>query len=306
MPPNTTITPNACMLAILFVTFSTAGPSLAFHYPLRPRFDVPPVVPRHAPSAAATDYGGTSTSDSSSDESSADEADADGDERDTTTSISRRRSKRDVDGDEDGGVPAPSDIEDGASTKKSTGRYGAGTVLGFKPEFLAGLLAPKKWAAGRFEMTVDDMVFLGAPVYVRPDGTWRKRKKRRRWRNGLRGGEGEVERGAEGEGEEDADDEAEDGAGKGKLENAEGGDGMQENGGMSMFHVVFVLNPPELEYKFRTDELFDYVVKRFSRALKYEQAKDGYVWREAEKISRLKEQVPQKGMPKPWSSRELC
>ncbi|PWW76049.1 hypothetical protein C7212DRAFT_295720 [Tuber magnatum] len=64
---------------------------------------------------------------------------------------------------------------------------------------------------------------------------------------------------------------------------------------MTMFHVVFVLNPPELEYHSRTQEMFDYVVKRFARALKYEQAKDGYVWREAEKIVRLKDKANHEG-----------
>lgn len=73
------------------------------------------------------------------------------------------------------------------------------------------------------------------------------------------------------------------------------GDTLKGSGTMNMFHVVFMLNPPELEYHLRVKEMFKYVVKRFSRALKYEQAKDGYVWREAEKISRLKDQAAQKG-----------
>lgn len=181
----------------------------------------------------------------------------------------------------------------------------------------------------RFEMTVDDVVFLGFPLHVRPDGTWRKKKKRRR---GSGGGVEEAEEGEEGEEgdgegieaeEETAEVEEEEGDtklngyenevnGNGVNGEPEEGHGNNQNhsqdekdddehsstagGGMSMFHVVFVLNPPELEYHFRTQEIFDYVVKRFARALKYEQAKDGYVWREAGKINALREKAVQEGL----------
>lgn len=203
------------------------------------------------------------------------------------------------------------------------------TVLGFRADFLAGLLAPKaSMCRTRFEMTVDDVVFLGFPLHVRPDGTWRKKKKRRR-------GSGEEDEEEEGDGEgaeaegetvevKEQDGEAKQNGyekeenGNGESEDAEkdhGNDQDHDNDknhsndekdddehsstageGMSMFHVVFVLNPPELEYHFRTQEIFDYVVKRFARALKYEQAKDGYVWREAGKINTLREKAVQEGL----------
>lgn len=190
----------------------------------------------------------------------------------------------------------------------------------------------------KFEMMVDDVVFLGFPLHVRPDGTWRKKKKRRRGsgEDGEEDEEGvngeEVMNGVNGDGNAEGED-AEGGSrgeenGKEDIEGGENGYDKEPNGyeevekhpendpqdhdaddekdddehssthggGMSMFHVVFVLNPPELEYRFRTQEIFDYVVKRFARALKYEQAKDGYVWREAGKINRLREKAVQEGM----------
>ena len=60
---------------------------------------------------------------------------------------------------------------------------------------------------------------------------------------------------------------------------------------MSMFHVVFVMNPPTLEYHIRVQEMYDNVVKKFSKALKYEQTHSGWVEREAKKILTMKTQA---------------
>ena len=54
-----------------------------------------------------------------------------------------------------------------------------------------------------------------------------------------------------------------------------------------MFHVVFVMNPPPLEYHVRVDEMYDNVVKKFTRALKWEQSRSNFVLKEAEKIRDL-------------------
>lgn len=48
-----------------------------------------------------------------------------------------------------------------------------------------------------------------------------------------------------------------------------------------MFHVVFVMNPPPLEYHLRVREMYDNVVKKLSRAIKWEQARSSYVSKEA-------------------------
>ena len=65
---------------------------------------------------------------------------------------------------------------------------------------------------------------------------------------------------------------------------------------MTMFHVVFVMNPPPLEYQARVADMYDNVTKKFAKALKYEQASTGYVWRESKKILELKAAGKQNGM----------
>ena len=64
---------------------------------------------------------------------------------------------------------------------------------------------------------------------------------------------------------------------------------------MTMFHVVFVMNPPPREHHVRVADMHDNVVKKFAKALKYEQASTGYVWTEAKKILDLRAQAKQNG-----------
>lgn len=351
-----TAAPNACLLAVLLIVRSASGVSFTFHYPPKPQIDAspspspssrPPHVPHASggpahPATAYTDsdshsHSGTSNSDGGS------SGDEDDDRQSRTTlqdlgaavfpGAARTATERSDSGSRTqsyagGGHKRRNRKEEGEEGRKEGAEEGVEppweTVLGFRADFLAGLLAPKaSMCRTRFEMTVDDVVFLGFPLHVRPDGTWRKKKKRRR-------GSGDEE-GNDEEEEEEEENESREGSkmeeqgreveqnghekqvnGNGENREAEKGhvndqghnhdekDDDEHNsttgGGMSMFHVVFVLNPPELEYHFRTQEIFDYVVKRFARALKYEQAKDGYVWREAGKINTLREKAVQEGL----------
>ncbi|CUS13957.1 unnamed protein product [Tuber aestivum] len=291
--------PNPCLIAILLIVRSSSGVNFVFHYPPKPR-STPTHAParRHSQYAAYTISGTSSPSSPSTSGSSDDDAD---DRQSRTTARGRTATER-----SDSGSKTRSrrrqhvKDEDEGDGKARDEKGEAVRVLGFKEEFLAGLLAPKeRMCKTKFELSIDDMVFLGYPLHVRPDGTWRKQKKKRgRERNGSGGYDGDMDmegnpdagNTAMGNGghEDDADDEDDDEDG----ESSQGGN----FGNMTMFHVVFVLNPPELEYHSRTQEMFDYVVKRFARALKYEQAKDGYVWREAEKIVRLKDKANHEGI----------
>ena len=68
--------------------------------------------------------------------------------------------------------------------KEATGRRGKGgdhdweTVLGFKTDALEKMLSPsKEYNKKRFELGVESIVFLGAPMFVREDGLWKKAKR---------------------------------------------------------------------------------------------------------------------------------
>ncbi|KAJ8101785.1 nitrogen permease regulator of amino acid transport activity 3-domain-containing protein [Lipomyces tetrasporus] len=64
---------------------------------------------------------------------------------------------------------------------------------------------------------------------------------------------------------------------------------------MNMFHVVFAMNPPELEYNARIDEMYDYVASPLAKCLRYEQHKSNYVWKQAQMMIRLRERAAMNG-----------
>jgi nitrogen permease regulator 3-like protein len=55
-----------------------------------------------------------------------------------------------------------------------------------------------------------------------------------------------------------------------------------------------VLDPPTLEYSLRLKEIYENVIKKFSKALKWEQARADYVWNEAQNILQIKEKAREK------------
>ncbi|KAL7272998.1 Nitrogen permease regulator 3 [Rhizina undulata] len=297
-----TSTPNPCLIAILLVVRSTSGVNFVFHYPSRPKAE-------SAADRRNSSYqdGNSSNSDSSSGSSDEDDQQSRTTIRDpaaiTATELTDSEDRSYVGGGGRKYRRRQQEHEDENNNKNETDENGGPpweTVLGFKAAFLASLLAPKPhMCKTRFELSIDDMVFLGYPLQQRPDGTWRKKKKRRRGGDGL--GDEAAYEGEENEltgtGDATEDDE------RAKDENYHDADADDEKDdmedgnsheNMSMFHVVFVLNPPELEYHVRVQEMYDYIVKRFTSALKYEQAKNGYVWKEADIILRLKEKALQR------------
>ncbi|OCL09999.1 hypothetical protein AOQ84DRAFT_8695 [Glonium stellatum] len=66
---------------------------------------------------------------------------------------------------------------------------------------------------------------------------------------------------------------------------------------MNMFNVVFVLNPSALEYQLRVKEMYDNVVRKYAKALKYEQARFNYVWKESKRILALKNKAKENRDP---------
>ncbi|KAK9370747.1 nitrogen permease regulator of amino acid transport activity 3-domain-containing protein [Lipomyces kononenkoae] len=68
-----------------------------------------------------------------------------------------------------------------------------------------------------------------------------------------------------------------------------------EKSPMNMFHVVFAMNPPELEYNVRIDEMYDYVAAPLAECLRYEQHKSNYVWKQAQLMIRLREHAVMSG-----------
>lgn len=220
-------------------------------------------------------------------------------------------------------------------------------LFGYPTEGLEKLLSPAdKFSKKKFEVSIEELVFLGYPVFAREDGTWKRRKRMGQEEkksndqdvNGLAIGRNPFDGFDQGvrHSPEDLDIAAaraaeidspelsptatrDDVRGMNAMDaltlppednpiaqgygsyggmsestsemksvsTASGGQGDD----MSMFHLVFVMNPPTLEYHIRVQEMYDNVVKKFSKALKYEQTRSGWVEKEAKKILTLKNQA---------------
>lgn len=264
--------PNPSLVAIILVIQSRSGPRFVFHYPPSPAS-----VPRTAGLQAGYE---SSDSDQGIWDDTSDEELSFG-EHGTKSSMPRRGPHADSEGEETHAV----------------GRAPWDHLLGMDTSALEKLLMPsdRSWHKKKFEVGLNDLVFLGWPLFIREDGTWQKRKRSSKQskaatKTSVAGGRSNSslpeENGDDGSGNDQA----------GKLQGSpsgpanvdgEGGDGPE----LKTFNLVFVLNPPILEYGLRIREMYDHVVKKFARALKWEQARSNYIWVQSALILKAKAQA---------------
>jgi hypothetical protein len=324
--------PSSNLHAILLVTKSRSlGPRLVFHYP--------PLSPSAAALAAAKDpswyrnESSTASVDSYSSDSdweSSTEAD-DNDDLEVGSRTSGRGSGRTgPSGSRDrlrlgiGGWGRQETIDeenvdedDNNSGRHRGGDYDWNSVLGFKVDALEKILTPSEdYNKRRFELGVESIVFVGAPMFVREDGLWKKLRRKKKKKSELQKIEDGDLVGNLSITEEDRRSEPfiyppgfepgyghESPSAPGSVAPSEAGSearsnstaGHDDNPDMTMFNVVFVMNPPVLEYQRRVKEMYDNVTRKYAKALKYEQARFQYVWRESKRIIDVKQRAKENG-----------
>ena len=312
--------PNPCLIAILLVVKTSSEPRIIFHYPPKPGEDNSQFRDMFKEGLADDD----SSSSSSDDES-----------QDSASEISKIVEQEKQKGT---GTSTPEVDETGsASPEKSDGEHGFRAKLqwndlfGYQSSILAKLLIPAmNGHKKRFEVGLNDKVFLGRPVFARPDGMWKKPRKARRSssksnvtaekvkdvREHLKGTNVEtfdyatLDTGTSGPdtGMESQSDFHRVEERQKKQEAVEEGDPLEQKPDtegiwtsksdisapkkekqkqLAMFHVVFVLRPPPLEYHLRVKEMYDNVTKKLSKAMRWEQTRSGYVGKQAAIISSL-------------------
>ena len=287
------LAPNPSLLGIVLVIKTRSGVSDIFHYPPSPGSS----SPLHASSRRNSSLSDTDSTISSSSGSDGLTVGSDTAAADKNGGARSKVNKdeglmRDPDADE-GTTPSPEKGGWVGPRDNSSAMGGGSGGSWFGSHGLTQLLAPDRgFHKKRFEMSLDGVVYLGWPVFVREDGRWQKRRGKR-WKReeeegvslGLRVEEESV-------GEKDGEEKE-----VGKEGDAEEGDGKKvPQEGMTMFNVVFLMNPPPLEHHLRVTEMYDNVVKKFSRALKWEQAKADYVWQESQLILSLKHEAQRNGI----------
>ncbi|KAI9761370.1 MAG: bHLH/Zip transcription factor [Chaenotheca gracillima] len=294
-----TLLPNPSLVAVLLVINTKAGPRFVFHYPPNARESV------QASTTTWRDPFGDSLWEKGSEPSDPEEAsDEEWDTQSTrfAGSRARARARRDYEPDDE------DDSSDDSDAHKDKGPAWE-SLFGFSTSGLEHILnVHDGWNKKKFELGLEPLVYLSYPVFIRKDGTWKKKREKKAKQSKL-AGSGYMKS------------EASNGNGKASISNLDGEapSGHHEAGtdedtpdegnadadsvgsaddvrSMSMFNMVFVMNPPQLEYQTRIDEMYEHVVKKFSKALNYEQARTNWVWKQSEMILNLREKAKEEDM----------
>ncbi|KAL4879486.1 nitrogen permease regulator of amino acid transport activity 3-domain-containing protein [Aspergillus karnatakaensis] len=341
--------PDPCLVAIVLIARSRAGPRFVFHYPPKPLTDNAlrtPAKPRRTSRSKSRQSSKSNDSTSSDDSHSSSDEDEEENHAQSShvagSNLNIRRAsnfgiddnsvsaspgadnqrpgpsrsyfkKRGTNSDVETDSAAGSDRQEDGSRDTDGPRVPIESILGLPVDVWEKLLSPSpSWHKRRFEVGINDLAFVGWPVFIREDGGWRKqrrKKKKRKQRAEWEGGD---------IGHNDtADDSQEDGgdtiaastetlspvtaknprasvssmrSSKIASESLDSDD----KDSMTMFNVVFVMDPPLLEYSMRVREIYDNIIKKFTKALKWEQARTNYVWRESQHILHIKEKAKEK------------
>ncbi|KAL8715249.1 MAG: hypothetical protein Q9220_001207 [cf. Caloplaca sp. 1 TL-2023] len=291
--------PNPCLLAILLVVKVNSEPQLVFHYPPRPGEDNSQFARYLA--AQEKEQDGSSSTDDDSTSSRDDEEASNGKTKEPKTGMNTPE----FDIEEVGSAsPEKNDI-----WKNQYGKPKWNDIFDLRSVGLARLLCPPSTShKQKFELSIDDKVFVGRPIFAQEGEEWEKKKEERRAKarksytddtiSGILAKETEVPtRLSErdhivGDGrevpEEAISDSNEDrpSMSAAKSPFRETKPKPVKKPALNMFHIVFVMNPPPHEYHLRVKEMYDHVIRKFSKALRREQARSNYVLREISAIAR--------------------
>jgi hypothetical protein len=358
---TTPLPPNPCLVAIILVIRTRAGPKVVYHYPSTPSFSTASSSRNPAwygSSGNFTDPSDTSDSELSSDSDTAQRGEDGSSKAGSRSSAGHGSGKRDAAGSirsararDTGTVFSNEDLDeempersgekhdrnlnrdsqrrDGKNGNHDHGEPAWDSIFGFGTDGLGKLLAPgKPFNKRRFEFGIDQLVFLGAPRFVREDGLWKKKRRAKRYEHGEKHQDKPSDEALNGtsrphssrnpsmssfiEPEPRNSEEFEEvpiyGAAYGhvisntpsEINSESRSASTNENTpevDLTMFNVVFVMNPPALEYSIRVQEMYDNVVKKFAKALKYAQAYNSYVYQESRGILAMKEKGREKNTP---------
>ena len=279
---------NSALLAVILIaqTRSGSGAQIAFHYPPRPLQH-----PKAGLNSNLTEPDESSSSDSASSSSSDDNALK-------TTSQDARNSA----GPLHEGRSTESESEADQDRKAQDTRSGAPLepLLGIGEEGLISLLAPgRAWHKRRFEMGINDLTFLGRPIYSRSSGRWT----RRRWKKAGNGQPAATDPTVESAADTDTDTEMEGDIDDHTQPPQDDGSALAEGdkSALTMFNAVFVMNTTPFKKIQMVDEMYDNVVRKFSKILREEQTKTSYVSKQVENIQTVRASRPQTYSASIWN-----
>lgn len=166
-------------------------------------------------------------------------------------------------------------------------------VAGYPTKDLESLLTPNRaFHKKLFHVSLDQLCFASYPIYVPENGIWRTKRKQPKYQpprspenpdSATKNGESSVI-GGDVPQVEVKDTAAEDVASSNLLDEAD-----EKKSGMTMFNLVFILNPKKHEAKELAENLYFHIIRKTNKAYKYSQQKSDFVWKESKRILTLKD-----------------
>ncbi|KXJ89221.1 nitrogen permease regulator of amino acid transport activity 3-domain-containing protein [Microdochium bolleyi] len=276
----------------LVVNRSRDGPRFVFHYP-------PSIIPTRSKSQAAARGGGGGGPTTAGAATAADELDDDDDV--LLEHFTRPAS---------GTVPGERPGSERLNTNSGSPAVPWEHVAGFPTKDLESLLTPSRaFHKKLFQVSLDHLYFVSYPVYVPESGTWKSKKRRKKksarsqtqaslsneaGATGVEQGPQPVERAPTWESQisiatDASQDEAENGHDAGLADDRDELDKEEKKSGMTMFNVVFILNPKKHEAGELVDTLYSHIIKKINKAYKYSQERSDFMWKESKGILALKD-----------------
>ncbi|RKF76792.1 Nitrogen permease regulator 3 [Golovinomyces cichoracearum] len=161
----------------------------------------------------------------------------------------------------------------------------------FSTTDLESLLTPSRtYHRKKFEITLDSLCFLSHPIHVRKDGTWTKKNPQHEKKEKKSEFTFEATQ-------------SNNPFNRNQMESNISED--YDEGGMTMFNAVFILDVPRHDLKQKAEEMYEQVAKKFNWALMRAQANSCYVWNESELILTMKEKAREDRRPMSWLWREI-
>lgn len=178
-------------------------------------------------------------------------------------------------------------------------------VAGFPTKALEGMLTPARaYHKALFQLSLDPIYCVSYPIYAPENGIWRQKKKdKARHPKSAKGEEEDAtpaapsdfeptRRSADATQPSEADRvDAKDMAAKQSAPAKGADDGEDKVSSMTMFNLVFFLNPKKHEVKELVDTMYTHIIKKVNKAYKYGQQRSDFVWKESKRILKLKDKA---------------
>ncbi|KAH8808403.1 nitrogen permease regulator of amino acid transport activity 3-domain-containing protein [Xylogone sp. PMI_703] len=282
---------NSGLIAVALVIRSKDGPRFVFHYPPRPNTAASQRETRYGTELDQSELEGKQDLDSYSSDSDLDDGSFQIHQSLGRLSIGEKFTRR------KSHIPDPLEGDDHYDLPNGEQVVPWEHLLEFSTQDLESILTPSRaYHKRKFELSLDPLYFISYPMHIREDGLWKKKRSGKNKKASREEEDTGLISPKEIVGTE-ADTKAE--LEKRTTTDTTSEDG-EDHGEMTMFNVVFILNVPKDEEDDRIFDIYEYVIKKFSRALKHAQAQSNYVLKESEMILAMKEKAREERRPMSW------